>query len=238
MSTLVTTYPTMDYEGKRLCDLLPFLVPSSSDHYIRATVKMIHSHLTAGNRIYVKFNKGAREGSIGYLDLDPVDFSSFGLVYSERPGEYLRYRLKNNLLKIKFDDSSSELKVEISNSMPAALRGLTVYGSVPDNKTAYIFRRESKAEKPATVRKPIYDQFGIELKEGQTIITNYGSKNDFHTALATIERITDLGTIFIKTIPTLNRPKSGTFRHGIYANNCMVVDDTFMDRILLAKLSK
>lgn len=233
MSTPTTSH-LAKYEGARLCDLIPYNFARSYEHNIRAVVRMIHNHLIAGNRIYVKFGKGARNGSIGYLDLDPNNYDSFSSAYSESTTPYHQFIIRNPALVIKFDDSTSTVKIDLGN-LSSVQENITVHGSVPDNKTVYVFTRK---EKPKVKAVKLYDQFGIELKEGQTIITNYGSKNDFYTALATIERITDLGTIFIKTIPTLNRPKSGTFRHGVYAINCMVVDDTFMDRILLAKLSK
>ena len=234
MSGLTTSHLSSNYEGARLCDLIPYNLSRSYEHTTRAVIRMIHNHLIAGNRIYVKFGKGARNGSIGYLDLDPNNYDSFSSAYSEATTPYHQFIIRNPVLVIKFDDSTSTVKIDLGN-ITTVQKNITVHGTVPDNKTVYVFTRK---EKPTVKAVKLYDQFGIELKEGQTIITNYGTKNDFTTALATIERITDVGTIFIKTIPTPKYPKSIESRYGIYASNCMVVDESFMDRILLAKLSK
>lgn len=225
-----------NYEGRGILSLLDPLLTSGSDGDARDRVRMIHRHLSEGGRIYVKINKGARKGSIGYLNVKPEDFKDFPTVYLQRKNESYPYELAKKQYEIKFDDSKSVIKFELlCYGNKPMVHSMTVFGEVPDGKTVFKYKTNPK---PVAVRPKMYDQFGIELEEGQTIITNYGTKNDFYTALAKITRITDAGTIFIKTIPTPGRPNSVEERYGIYSVNCMVVDDQFMNRILTAQLSK
>ena len=225
-----------NYEGYSLNSFFYPLVSSSGYYDARDKVDLIRRILEAGKRIYVKFTAGARKGSIGYLDLKPEDFATFEAVYKSRNNEYYPYGLVFNSVVIKFDDSEKTVKVDLTyGSETPALRAITVTMDVPDDKTVYIYTTKPK---PEVEPVKLYDQFGLELKEGQTIITNYGKKNDYYTALAKITRITDAGTIYIKTIPTPKRPTSVEERHGVYAINCMVVDEEFINRIMMAQLSK
>lgn len=224
-----------NYEGRSILSLLDPLLYKGADSDARDRVRMIHRHLSEGGRIYVKISKGARAGSIGYLDVRPEDFEDFTKVYRQRNNDIAPYELIRKDYEIKFDDSKSVIKIEIVYGSKPMVKSMTVFGEVPDGKTLYKFE---KTAKPEVEPIKLYDQFGVELKEGQTIITNYGKRNDYYTALAKITRITDAGTIFIKTIPTPGRPNSVEERHGIYSVNCMVVDEEFIDRILTAQLSR
>ena len=224
-----------DYEGKSILNLLDPLLYRGSDVDARDRIRMIHRHLSEDGRIYVKINKGARDGTIGYLDVKPEDFKDFPTVYRQRQNENYPYELIKKEYEIKFDDSKSVVKFELDCYVNKPMvKSMMVFGEVPDGKTVYKFARTTK---PEVEPVKLYDQFNIELKVGQTIITNYGSKNDYYTALAKITRITDAGTIFIKTIPTPKRPKVVEERYGVYPGNCMVIDEEFLNRIMLCQLS-
>lgn len=227
---------TYDYEASPVTGLFPVLLHASSVYNCRELHLRIYNILKSGGRIYVKIHKGARAGTVGYLDLDISRFEKFENFYQARNNSYYPFGAIDNNFIVKFDDSSSTIKFKLEyHNNNKMIKSMTVHSSVPDNKTVYVYKTTPAVKKDPVV---LYDQFGVLLQVGQTVITMHGKDNDYYTVLAKIQRISDAGTIWIKTIPTPGRKKvEETFR-GVYSSNCMVVDDEFMNRILLTQLAR
>lgn len=226
--------PNKDFQKKSFLSLFRKHYSKSSFYDMIENVRIIHNHLMEGKPVCIEWFSGARKGSVGYLDISPGQFESWKNVYDPLESYYFDYSCKIPFIMVKFHDSTKTIKLPIQDTQTSLLKCL-IRDDLAISDTKFVF---TKKEKEVIERPILYDQFETPLKVGQTIITNHGMRNTYYTVLAKITRITDSGTIFIKTIPTPGYPVSKEERYGIFPNNCMVIDEEFMNKILLTQLSK
>lgn len=201
--------------------------------YNRETVKewqelktTLESRLENGQPIYVTISDDRRRGSIGKLTAVEVSIEQTRGSYYSSSSNTERFSVYVSGLTVEWDGRKN--KVHPADYQVAWLVDR------PDHAGTVWAWDPSATAKEKVEPVTVYDRLGEPVEPGQFVsfvFTRYGAVS---LEFGTITRITDKGTVFVKTLKLSDRDRVQEVRCN--RDNVVIVNDKLLQRLTYAKM--
>ena len=188
-------------------------------------MKTLREHIQQGERVYVEYINSARKGTIGYLDLTVENIDRIFRTDHVRKHFCDRYlSWTDGPINIKFDGRQNTITAfdGVKNYLCGDLDKLEFRFNVACN---WVYTTKAR---PKVAPVEVFDNFGMPLTVGQTVIAVKSNTSDI--TIGDITRISNKGSVWFKPFKDVN--ESMVSNKGIIA-----VTDDMVQRALIHKLS-